>query len=142
MDNLELIIAPFNIDVLDGIMTSIHFHLQYVENAHFYVDGEDIHDPSFIDWYTYFSRGATCSMKLSTAYIGIVISDVIVIISGDITSLELTINFPAYDTYLNHLDSIYTWMDSLSFPSILGYEPAVDDDCRLYTTTKIEEFPL
>ncbi|MCW6664449.1 hypothetical protein NHG32_02020 [Aerococcaceae bacterium NML191219] len=131
MENLELVIQHLSVVQLQDLFDELRLKTTNIEDVHFFINDEDVYNIEDVNFQDYYAKGATGYLKIKRLYVGIYISDVVVIISGYNKCLEVTINFPAHPEYTDNIQEIIKWMTALKIADIsqlFGYEPTTDKD--------------
>lgn len=124
MDNLEIVFQNIPIGQIERLLDLFRVTADKITNVHFYQDGEDVEDYNLIDFDKCYLTPSTGFIRIDTAYAGIAIQNVMIIIAGVKPTVEVTINFKELEDEAK-IDIISEWIGSLDFPGYkisFGYE--------------------
>ena len=151
-DNFEIIFNNFKRINIDNLIYE-YFKISniVIVNSHFY-DEEADRDLEFSDIKSiseYFIKSRNACFSIKTLELGILLSDVVILINSDNENGEIVINFPV-DTLFSGikkevgnkcekiLNCIREIKEKYNFETlIMGFEPATDDDMCLVKTDTI-----
>lgn len=125
MEYLELILKNVEIKHIYSLLllTKI-IDKDNIKDSHFYIDNQDYKYYEDLNFYDYYLESATGMIKSGYADIGVRVYDVVTIISGSESIVEVVMNFKRVETY--EMTKILEWMKlNIKFAShmILGIEP-------------------
>lgn len=145
MENIEIIFSNIKLKDLENLLFE-KFELQEktIIRSHFYdrTNKRDVNFKDVSNLKMYFSEPGTGNIFLEELDIGIVIQNVLIIISFDKEYGDVVLNFEENEAYYkerldNYKNIIETFIDvykNIEVEKIaLGYEPAEDDDMRILT---------
>jgi len=147
MENLEIIFENIKVCDLNKLLYNyLLLDLKNIRNSHFYDEehDKDLTIEEIENLENYFSIPAIGNINVDRINLGIDVLDIMIIISFDKIYGDVVINFPTKHFQSNtsksddsnckilysKLETIYQEIELERI--ILGYEPAYDDDMRLY----------
>lgn len=147
MENLELIFNDIKSRDIDIILNWLSFNKTNVESSHFFIDGMDKEYDDITDFSAYFENIGTCNLVVKNLDIGVTIEKAIIIISFDKTFGDMTVNFSENEWGSQEQsneekifllsEKINNIIDKINYKFIyFGYEPATDEDMRLFCIGK------
>lgn len=161
MNNLEIIIENVKSNDLDRIIfEELCFDKQKIISSHFYDEHNkrDIELEMLSSLEEFYSKPGTGNIYMSEVELGLCIHDVMTVISFDKVSGDIVINFEESEIindsitnndYVKFIKKLQSFISKYDISSIIiGYEPALDNDMKLITFTKLgikmyeENFPL
>ena len=92
MVNIELRIALVDLAIIDRLLKLLDISQQII-NSHFYYKKQDINYSSDIKWEQYFSSPATGYLHVGQIFLGRVVEDAMIIISGNSDIVDFIIEF-------------------------------------------------
>lgn len=151
MENLEIIFENIKVHDLNKLLYNyLLLDLKNVRNSHFYDEklDKDLTIEEIENLENYFSISGTGNINVDRINLGIDIMDCMIIISFDQVYGDVVINFPAKQflsstskledcickILYSKLETIYQEVEIESI--IVGYEPADNDDMRIYCLDK------
>ncbi|MBF0779025.1 hypothetical protein [Streptococcus cuniculi] len=135
MERFEISVKGVVAKDIENILTLMDFNAKNIISCHFFIENRDIYHYESIDFGHYFTQPATCYFHLKNISIGPLIEDVLLIISGSLSAVEITCDFPySLEQYrissqkiLEKLQAFKSQANSVVF----GFEPLDAEDILL-----------
>lgn len=142
MDDLELLFKNVKICDIYIILEWLNFNQDNIITSHFYFNDKDFQYKDIENFENYFKIPGTCNIFTKNITIGFMVEEAIIVIAGDDTSVDITINFSIFQNseeirmdsrklslVLNRLGKL---IHKISYSHIyFGYEPAEDQTTQL-----------
>lgn len=131
MEYYDIRLEHIPVSILASLLSKLEIGPETVERCHFFIDQQDVYCYEEVAIDTYFVKPATGLLFLKTVCLGTILEDVVIILSGKESIVEMTLNFPRTDNIDQNLELLkLALLDCVGQAQVItfGFEPLSPED--------------